>query len=210
MKINIKFNLNVDEFKRDINRIINNIPKVVSAMDVVGIALKHEVLNSSNWDTEYDLWNTGRFLAYLSRETPKAEKDGNAFRVGFGELENLNKITRPPETITVKTPSGRTRTIQTKGSNFPIWLMAEFGIRGLGKKPPSEFTTVRKVRKPGPMEYIGVRQDTGKPLFLMTPKGTKLHKGVKPTRLFRRGLRRVIEKNIIAKQLEEKIFGPKV
>ncbi|MGE4358089.1 MAG: hypothetical protein AB7E08_06040 [Candidatus Omnitrophota bacterium] len=221
MSIKLTFKGNMKQITEDINKIISNLSNIALAMQVIGTIMKNNVLHGG-WDSGYDLRNTGRFLAYLESEEPKVEFSNGTYRVGFGNLTQLNRITRPPETITVTTPSGRTRTVRTKGSDFPIWLMAEFGIRGLGETPPPEFTTKPKVSEPGFMEYIGERQDTGKPLFLMTSTGidkktgkvTYLlhekalpHRGIRPSRLFRRGLRRVIEDKTVFEQLEHKIFS---
>jgi hypothetical protein len=58
------------------------------------------------------------------------------------------------------------------------------------------------------MTSTGINEKTGKATYLLH-KRTLPHKGIRPTRLFRKGLRRIIEQNLVVGQIEEKIFGGK-
>jgi hypothetical protein len=204
--IRFKFNIDATKLRAELEKLAKAHEFIKEAVGEVGQALKEEVLKGP-WDAGHDLKNTGKFWGYLQSEVPEVHSEGAVVYTGFGKLDNLNKITRPPETIPVTRPNGNVHVIKTKGSDFPIWLALEFGIRRLGENPPPELTTHGKTTQSAPMEYIGTREDTGKRLFLMSPKGKLKHRGIKPARLFRKGLYRIKSRKLLPRAMEGALFG---
>lgn len=207
--IKLNFSTNLRDIIAALDRAIAELSDLTGIMQEVGEELKEEVLNPNNWDADHELRHSGQLLSYLESETPQPQGQGTVVSVGFGQVSKLNNIHRPARMV------GH---IHLRAGDFPYWLVLEYGMLGLsgkgnqeadrgphGKKfrVSSEHRLVRLVRLPSREPAL----DTfGKPGFMMVraKNPRRPHPGVRPTRMFRNGLYKIMTNQAIERRLEAK------
>jgi hypothetical protein len=205
--------LTIEDNHEEIERKIEKLSKVfeqdslTQLMKSAGKELKKQVLNKGNWASSYDLSDYGQLLNYLANEEPTVIYDTKTSKVvlGFGNIANLNQIKRSADTGLIRlSRDGQVREINLKAGDFPYWIAAEFGILARGEDPPGYLGLPprKSTTKYSPLKLDSLKP-SGKPHFIMVKSKVRPpHPGVYPTRLFRRGLNVVRQKQFIEKKLD--------
>ena len=178
-----------------------------SSLTTVGQSMKQSVLGANRLT---DLKQSGHLLSYLQSEIPRVyeiETDGGgkAFGIGYGNINMLNHIFRPPQTVTIE-KNKKFFNVTLKGeqdnsrgrSPFPYWIAEEFGILSKSKPISPQFASMGlSMSSKGESEYgpkifgVGAPSGHSKPIYIMVKKD-KGHSGVAPSEIFRQGFASVV------------------